>query len=483
MILLSTILQNIETREKIGFADLEIRNIVFDSREVEENSLFVAVKGTQVDGHAYINKAINSGARVIVAEELPAMIDMDIVYILVEDSSITLGKLAANYYGNPTEKLKIVGITGTNGKTTTATMLFDLFKNLGYSCGLISTVENRIIHEVIPSTHTTPDAVSLQKLFAEMLLKGCTHCFMEVSSHSLVQNRVAAVDFDGAVFTNITHDHLDYHKTFDEYIKAKKILFDQLSENAFALVNQDDKRGPVMLQNTKAAKHKYAVKSMAEFKAKIVEDSLTGLQLEIDKQEAWFKLSGMFNAYNILSVYSVGVLLGEDKQELLAELSALEPVNGRFEKILSKEGTVAIIDYAHTPDALKNVLETVKKISENGLVITVVGCGGNRDKDKRPMMASIAAKYSDQVIMTSDNPRDEDPKDILDQMREGLDKTQVRKVLTIEDRAEAIKTACTLAQPNDIVLVAGKGHEKYQEIKGEKFPFDDKQIVTEIFNN
>jgi len=481
LIKLTNILSHIDVELEINFSDVEIYSIAFDSRKVEQGSLFVAIKGTQVDGHDYIDKAIAQGAKVIVVEEVPTVVSEHIVYIVVNDSSYTLGKIAAIFYDNPSRKLKVVGITGTNGKTTCATLMYELFTSLGYNCGLLSTVENRINGKVIPSTHTTPDAISLQQLFAKMVTNQCTHCFMEVSSHSLDQNRVADVDFDGAVFTNISHDHLDYHKTFKDYINAKKKLFDQLPKKAFALVNQDDKRASVMLQNSKATRYRFAMKSLAEFKVKVLEDSLLGMLAEVDKNEVWFKLSGHFNAYNLLSVYAVGVLLGENKAELLAVLSSLGAVNGRFEKVISPNGQVAIVDYAHTPDALKNVLTTIQSVKGNGLVLTVVGCGGNRDTEKRPLMASIAASYSDQVILTSDNPRDEEPKDILNQMKAGLDPTQRRKVLAIEDREEAIKTACTLAQAKDIILVAGKGHENYQEIKGKKYPFDDKEILKQVF--
>ena len=481
MIILTSILSHIDVELEINFSDVEVRSIAFDSRKVEQGSLFVAIKGTQVDGHDYIDKAIAQGAKVIVVEEVPTEVPEDIVFLLVKDSSFALGKIAAIFYDHPSTKLKVVGVTGTNGKTTCATLMYELFTSLGYNCGLLSTVENRINGKVIPSTHTTPDAISLQQLFAEMVTNQCTHCFMEVSSHSLDQNRVAEVDFDGGVFTNISHDHLDYHKTFKDYITAKKKLFDQLPKKAFALVNQDDRRASIMLQNSKATRYRFAMKSLAEFKIKVLEDSLLGMLAEVDKNEVWFKLSGNFNAYNLLSVYAVGVLLGENKAELLAVLSSLGAVNGRFEKVISPNGQVAIVDYAHTPDALENVLTTIQSVKGNGLVLTVVGCGGNRDTDKRPLMASIAANYSDQVILTSDNPRDEDPKEILNQMKAGLDPIQRRKVLAIEDREEAIKTACTLAQAKDIILVAGKGHETYQEIKGEKYPFDDKEILKQVF--
>ena len=480
---LDNIVPFLDIVDEINYSNVAFSSIAFDSRKVLENALFVAIRGFNVDGHNYITKAIQNGAKVIVTEKNPEEVVNGIVYLLVKDSSIALSKIASIFYDKPSKKIKLVGVTGTNGKTTCATLLYDLFEKLGYNCGLLSTVENRIKGRVIPSTHTTPDALNIQALFAQMLAEGCTHCFMEVSSHSLDQNRVADLDFDGAIFTNISHDHLDYHHSFKEYIYAKKKLFDQLDSSAFALVNQDDRRASVMIQNCEAKKQTYALKSIADFKVKLIEDSLVGLQLEIDKQEVWFKLSGQFNAYNLLSVYATAVLLGEEKTEVLAVLSSLESVNGRFEKIVSEDNKVAIVDYAHTPDALKNVLQTIQEVKENGLVITVVGCGGNRDTEKRPMMAGIAAELSDQVILTSDNPRNENPKEILEQMKKGIDPSQKRRVLVIEDRKEAIRTACTLAQAKDIILVAGKGHENYQEIEGVKYPFDDKKVIHEIFND
>jgi len=480
---LDNIVPFLDIVDEINYSNVAFSSIAFDSRKVLENALFVAIRGFNVDGHNYITKAIQNGAKVIVTEKNPEEVVNGIVYLLVKDSSIALSKIASIFYDKPSKKIKLVGVTGTNGKTTCATLLYDLFEKLGYNCGLLSTVENRIKGRVIPSTHTTPDALNIQALFAQMLAEGCTHCFMEVSSHSLDQNRVADLDFDGAIFTNISHDHLDYHHSFKEYIYAKKKLFDQLDSSAFALVNQDDRRASVMIQNCEAKKQTYALKSIADFKVKLIEDSLVGLQLEIDKQEVWFKLSGQFNAYNLLSVYATAVLLGEEKTEVLAVLSSLESVNGRFEKIVSEDKKVAIVDYAHTPDALKNVLHTIQEVKENGLVITVVGCGGNRDTEKRPMMAGIAAELSDQVILTSDNPRNENPKEILEQMKKGIDPSQKRRVLVIEDRKEAIRTACTLAQAKDIILVAGKGHENYQEIEGVKYPFDDKKVIHEIFND
>ncbi len=471
--------------EVIGSTNISIRSICFDSRKAEMGGLFIATRGTQSDGHAFIEQTIRSGVVAVVCEDLPATIDNDVTYLKVKDSALALGLIASNFYDNPSSELKLVGITGTNGKTTTATLLFKLFRKLGYNVGLLSTVQNQINETVIPSTHTTPDSIQLNALLRQMRDAGCTHCFMEVSSHAVVQNRVAGLDFAGAVFTNITHDHLDFHKTFDNYIKAKKRLFDDfLSEEAFALVNTDDKNGDVMVQNTKAVKKTYSLRSMSDFKCKIIENQFTGLVLNIDSQELYTKLIGSFNAYNLLAVYGTAVLLGEDKVSVLTILSSLNSVEGRFEYIVSKSNVTGIIDYAHTPDALKNVLSTIKNIrTGNEKVITVIGCGGDRDAAKRSVMAGIACELSDRVILTSDNPRSENPEDILNQMQSGVQPQHYKKVLTITDRKEAIRTACSLAQAGDIILVAGKGHEKYQEIKGVKHPFDDKQVLEETFNS
>lgn len=395
---------------------------------------------------------------------------------MVDDSSKALGVMASNFYENPSKKLNLIGITGTNGKTTSVTLLYRLFRTMGYNVGLLSTVENIINDVVIPSTHTTPDPVSLNALLAKMVSEGCTHCFIEVSSHAIVQNRIAGLHFKGAVFTNISHDHLDYHKTFDEYIKAKKQFFDQLPKGAFALVNGDDRRGSVMLQNTKASKNYFALKTPAEFKSRILSNTLQGLELEIDGKTVWFKLVGKFNAYNITGAYGVAMLLDEDPDETLTDLSTLVSARGRFEQYVSPNGVVGIIDYAHTPDAVENVLNTIADLKEgNATVITVIGCGGNRDKEKRPKMAEIAARFSDKVILTSDNPRDEEPADILADMKKGIGPSLTRKVMTIPDRREAIVLATQLAQPGDIVVVAGKGHENYQEVKGVKHHFNDKE--------
>ena len=480
MKLLSDILYKVKLEEIIGSTHVAISSIVFDSRKVKKDSLFVATKGAADDGHIYIQKAIESGAIAIVCEEIPKDKNDQITYVKVADSTYALGVMACNYYDNPSEKLKLVGITGTNGKTTTVTLLFNLFKSLGYSVGLLSTVQNKINNTVIPSTHTTPDAITLNELLFKMEEQGCEFVFMEVSSHAIVQNRIAGISFTGALFSNITHDHLDYHKTFDEYIKAKKQFFNLLPSTAFALTNRDDKNGMVMLQNTKANKYTYGLKNIADYKCKIIESHLNGLLLNIDNHEVWVKLIGTFNAYNILSVYATAILLKQDITSVLTALSNLNSVEGRFQYVKSPNGVIGIIDYAHTPDALKNVLETVKEIrSGSEQVITLVGCGGDRDSAKRPIMAAIACEYSNKVILTSDNPRTEDPEEILNQMQAGINPVDVKKVLRITDRREAIKIACSFSSKGDIILIAGKGHEKYQEIKGVKHDFDDLEILKE----
>ena len=480
MKLLSDILYKVKLEEIIGSTHVAISSIVFDSRKVKKDSLFVATKGVADNGHIYIQKAIELGAIAIVCEEIPKDKNDQITYVKVEDSTYALGVMACNYFDNPSEKLKLVGITGTNGKTTTVTLLFNLFKSLGYSVGLLSTVQNKINNTVIPSTHTTPDAITLNELLFKMEEQGCEFVFMEVSSHAIVQNRIAGINFTGALFSNITHDHLDYHKTFDEYIKAKKQFFNLLPSTAFALTNRDDKNGMVMLQNTKANKYTYGLKNIADYKCKIIESHLNGLLLNIDNHEVWVKLIGTFNAYNILSVYATAVLLKQDITSVLTALSNLNSVEGRFQYVKSPNGVIGIIDYAHTPDALKNVLETVKEIrSGSEQVITLVGCGGDRDSAKRPIMAAIACEYSNKVILTSDNPRTEDPEEILNQMQAGVNPVDVKKVLRITDRREAIKIACSFSSKGDIILIAGKGHEKYQEIKGVKHDFDDLEILKE----
>lgn len=480
MKLLSDILYKVKLEEIIGSTHVAISSIVFDSRKVKKDSLFVATKGAADDGHIYIQKAIELGAIAIVCEEIPKDKNDQITYVKVADSTYALGVMACNYYDNPSEKLKLVGITGTNGKTTTVTLLFNLFKSLGYSVGLLSTVQNKINNTVIPSTHTTPDAITLNELLFKMEEQGCEFVFMEVSSHAIIQNRIAGINFTGALFSNITHDHLDYHKTFDEYIKAKKQFFNLLPSTAFALTNRDDKNGMVMLQNTKANKFTYGLKNIADYKCKIIESHLNGLLLNIDNHEVWVKLIGTFNAYNILSVYATAVLLKQDITSVLTALSNLNSVEGRFQYVKSPNGVIGIIDYAHTPDALKNVLETVKEIrSGSEQVITLVGCGGDRDSAKRPIMAAIACEYSNKVILTTDNPRTEDPEEILNQMQAGVNPVDVKKVLRITDRREAIKIACSFSSKGDIILIAGKGHEKYQEIKGVKHDFDDLEILKE----
>jgi UDP-N-acetylmuramoyl-L-alanyl-D-glutamate--2,6-diaminopimelate ligase len=482
MALLKDILYKVPLVAVTGSTNVEVLSITADSRKAEKGSLFVAVKGTVSDGHSYIENVIKAGANIIVCETLPAELASNCTYIQVTDSAFALGVIACNYYDNPSEKLKLVGVTGTNGKTTNVTLLYKLFKALGYKVGMLSTVENYIHNKVIPATHTTPDAINLNKLLNEMVEEGCDYVFMEVSSHALVQHRVAGIQFAGAVFTNITQDHLDFHGTFDNYIAAKKMLFDMLPSSAFALINVDDRRGNVMLQNTKASKN-FQLKTMADYKAKYLSNTFEGLNLDIDGHNVWFKLIGNFNAYNLLGVYATAVLLNQDKMEVLQHLSALDTAKGRFDYFISDTKITAIIDYAHTPDALENVLNTIQDIrGGNEQVITVVGCGGNRDKGKRPLMADIACKLSNRVILTSDNPRDEEPTAIIEDMQKGVSITDMRKVLSITDRKEAIKTACSFANANDIILVAGKGHENYQEIKGVKSPFDDKEIVKEMLN-
>lgn len=480
--ILSEILYKISLQAVSGKTDIEINKIVFDSRQVEKDSLFVAIGGTQVDGHQFISKAIELGASAILCEHLPESLNKEITYIQVENSARAMGFAAANFYQHPSKKLKLVGVTGTNGKTSIATLLFRLFRRLGYRCGLLSTVQNQIDDDIIPSTHTTPDSVKINELLADMYKKGVSYCFMEVSSHSVVQERIAGLQFVGGIFTNITHDHLDFHGTFDNYLKAKKGFFDQMPASAFALVNTDDKNGKIMLQNTAARKETYSLKNIGTFKGKVLACSLFGLQMEIDNKEVWFKLIGSFNAYNLLGVYGAAVLLGEDSDEILMQLSDIQPPAGRFEQVVSKKNIVGIVDYAHTPDALKNVLETIVDLREgNQQIITVVGCGGNRDATKRPIMAEIACKMSDKVILTSDNPRNEDPMDILEQMQKGVPPLHFKKTQTIEDRHEAILAAVKMAKSEDIILVAGKGHETYQEVKGIKHHFDDKEVLKEAF--
>ncbi|MEN7548875.1 UDP-N-acetylmuramoyl-L-alanyl-D-glutamate--2,6-diaminopimelate ligase [Rapidithrix thailandica] len=474
---------NCKIKQVIGAPEkVEVKHLFLDSRRVTPGSLFFAVPGVLTDGHQYIETAIEKGAVAIVCEQLPSTILQHITYIQVEHSASQVGVMAANFYDQPSEKLKVVAITGTNGKTTCATLLYELFRSLGYKVGLLSTIENRIDTQILDAQLTTPDALSLQKLMAQMVEQGCTHCFMEASSHAIVQERLAGIALKGAVFTNITHDHLDYHQTFKNYIYAKKQLFDKLGKEAFALVNFDDKRGQVMQQNTKARKLGFSLKSMADFKGKLKANSFEGLQMEINGRESWFRLIGDFNAYNLLAVYASAVLLGEKEEQVLTALSGLTPARGRFDQIVSKDNRRFIIDYAHTPDALENVLKTIQSIrqSKEERIITLVGCGGNRDKEKRPKMAKIAAEYSDLVVLTSDNPRDEEPETILEDMKKGLQSEELTKSVSISDRKDAIRYAMEQAQGGDIVLVAGKGHETYQEIKGTKYTFDDKQVIRDL---
>jgi len=480
---LEHLIQSVKVKRVEGTTQLHIDRIEFDSRKVQKGDLFVAVRGAHVDGHLFIKNAEEQGARIIICEKIPENVLSSVTYIEVENSAIALGVVAHYFYDQPSTKLKLVAITGTNGKTTTTTLLYDLFTQLGYKCGLLSTVENRIAGEIIPSTHTTPDAISISKLLAMMVDKGCTFAFMEASSHAIHQYRVAGLDFTGALFSNITHDHMDYHVNFNNYIDAKKMLFDQLSPNAFALTNIDDKKGLVMLQNTLASRKTYSLHSMADFKGKILENNLTGLHMLINQHEVFCKLIGDFNAYNIMAAYGCAMLLQQDEMEVLTKLSQLKSAEGRFDHFHNaNQDITAIIDYAHTPDALEKVLETIRELrAEHQNIITVIGCGGDRDKLKRPKMANIACEYSHTVILTSDNPRSEDPDMILKDMELGVPITMKNKVLTISDRKQAIRTAVKLAQKSDIILVAGKGHEKYQEINGEKHPFDDKiELITAL---
>ncbi len=463
-----------------GDMETGIDGIVFDSREARSGVVFVAVQGTTVDAHDFIPSVIAKGCRVIVAQKA-VEVPEDVTLIVVSDSSKTLGMIASQFYGEPSAQLHLIGITGTNGKTTTTTLLHKLFMELGYKSGLISTVVNKIGDTEIPSTHTTPNPVALNALLATMVAEGCEYCFMEVSSHSVSQNRIAGLHFTGGAFTNITHDHLDYHGTFKAYIDAKKGFFDMLPNGAFALTNADDKNGMVMLQNTKAKKYTYALKTPSDFKAKVIENQFSGLVLNLDGTELWSRLIGDFNAYNLLTVYGISQLLEQDKIEVMTILSKLESVEGRFDYIRTKSGITAIVDYAHTPDALENVLKTIANIrTKNETVYTVVGCGGDRDKTKRPLMAKIACELSDKVIITSDNPRSEDPAVIIEEMMAGVEGQYYKKTLAIQDRAQAIKTAVSMAEPGDILLIAGKGHEKYQEIKGVKHDFDDMKTVSEL---
>ncbi|MBO9620109.1 MAG: UDP-N-acetylmuramoyl-L-alanyl-D-glutamate--2,6-diaminopimelate ligase [Niabella sp.] len=479
---LSELLYKTKLQSVSGNTALDINAVCIDSRKTAPGCVFVAVRGG-VDGHQFIDNAVQNGAITVVCETLPESRKEGVVYVQVENSAAAAGIIAHNFYGRPSEKLQLTGVTGTNGKTTIATLLYKLFSKLGYACGLISTVQNLVGNELLEATHTTPDPVSLNRLLAYMVEQGCGYAFMEVSSHAIHQHRIEGLQFAGGIFSNITHDHLDYHKTFDEYIRVKKAFFDALPKQAFALTNIDDKRGMVMTQNTAAAVKTYSLKSMSDFKGKIIDNNIMGLHMMVNDQEVHFRLIGEFNAYNLLAVYGAAVCLGEDKLQVLQTLSMLSGAAGRFDYIISaKEKVIGIIDYAHTPDALLNVLATIKKLRKGfEQVITVVGCGGNRDKTKRPIMAEVACEYSDRIILTSDNPRNEDPQDIIKDMEAGVNAGCRRKCLSIVDRKEAIKTAISLANAEDIVLVAGKGHETYQEINGVRNHFDDKETVKEIF--
>lgn len=480
---LKDLLKGIDVIDVKGDLNIEISDIASDSRKAKSGALFVALVGVQVDGHAYVQNAVEQGATAIVYQDEIETSNEGVTYIKVEDTADATGKIATAWFNNPSDKLRLVGVTGTNGKTTTATLLYELFRKLGYKAGLISTVANYVDGEVSPATHTTPDPLSLNKLLHEMVEAGCEYAFMEVSSHAIHQKRISGLNFEGAIFTNLTQDHLDYHKTMAEYLKAKKLFFDNLPSSAFALTNVDDKNGAVMLQNTKAKKYTYSVRSLADFKARILEKHFDGTAIEINNKELQVQFVGVFNVYNLLAVYGAAELLGQQIDEILIAMSTLKPVSGRFQTLKSPDGYTAIVDYAHTPDALTNVLNAIHEVLEGeGRVITVVGCGGNRDKTKRPIMAQEAVKQSDQLILTSDNPRYEEPMAIINDMADGLKRDQMKKTLLIEDRKQAIRTACALAKAGDVILVAGKGHEDYQDVKGIKHHFNDKEVILDLFN-
>ena len=479
---LEELLKGLDVLEQKGASDVDVTGVNIDSRLVKEGNMFIAVKGTAADGHAYIGKAIELGAKAVVCEDMPQELVDGVAYVRLANTEQSVGQIATNFYGDPTSKLKLVGVTGTNGKTTIATVLYNMFREMGHKTGLLSTVCNYIDGEAYPTEHTTPDPVTLNAMLAKMVDAGCEYCFMEVSSHSVVQNRIGGLRFVGGMFTNITRDHLDYHKTFENYIKAKKQFFDNLPADAFAITNVDDKNGMVMVQNTKATVKTYSVQSPADFKAKIIECHFEGMYLDINGKEVGVQFIGKFNVSNLLAVYGTAVMLGVDPQDALVAMSKMKPVNGRFEALRSPKGFTAIVDYAHTPDALENVLNAIHAVLDGkGKVITVCGCGGNRDKGKRPIMAQEAVKQSDKVILTSDNPRFEEPEDILKDMQAGLTEEQFADVLTIVDRRQAIKTACMIAQKGDVILVAGKGHEDYQIVKGVKHHFDDHEEVKACF--
>jgi UDP-N-acetylmuramoyl-L-alanyl-D-glutamate--2,6-diaminopimelate ligase len=481
---LDQVIKNIQVTNLIGHSDIDLKGINSDSRKVESGHLFVAVKGTQTDGHSYISTAIEKGAIAVLCEELPTELSENVTYIQVKDTEDAVGKAATAFYGDPTSKLELVGVTGTNGKTTIATLLYDIFRHFGYKVGLLSTVCNYIDDEAVPATHTTPDPISLNELLGRMADAGCKYVFMEVSSHSIDQKRISGLRYAGGIFTNLTRDHLDYHKTVENYLKAKKKFFDDLPKDAFALTNVDDKNGMVMLQNTKAKTYTYSLRSLCDFKGRILENHFEGMLLSFNEKELAVQFIGKFNASNLLAVFGAACLLGKKEEDVLLALSTLRPVAGRFDSLRSPQGYTAIVDYAHTPDALVNVLSAIHEILEGkGKIITVVGAGGNRDKGKRPIMAQESVKASDKVIITSDNPRNEEPQDIINDMLAGLNAEERKNVITIVDRKEAIRTACMLAQPGDVILVAGKGLENYQEIKGVKHHFDDKEVLREVFGN
>ncbi|PCH76452.1 MAG: UDP-N-acetylmuramoyl-L-alanyl-D-glutamate--2,6-diaminopimelate ligase [Flavobacteriaceae bacterium] len=481
MKVLKDILKSVEIIQIIGSDTLEINAISFSSRDLSKKDVFVAQRGTIVDGHKYIDDAINRGAVVVVCEVVPELLQADVTYVQVGDAATALAVMAANYYGNPSEELQLIGVTGTNGKTTIATLLFSLYKDAGYKVGLLSTIKIMVHDTAYETSHTTPDSLVINKYLRSMVEQGCDYCFMEVSSHGIHQKRTVGLHFKGGVFTNLTHDHLDYHNTFKEYRDIKKIFFDDLPKTAFSLVNADDKNGLFMLQNSKAKKHTYALKTMADFKGKILESSFSGMLLVMNQQELWSKLIGQFNGYNLLAIFGVTQLLGMEALEALKLISNLESVSGRFEHMVSATGITVIVDYAHTPDALKNVLQTIEGIrTRRENVLTVVGCGGDRDKSKRPKMGAIAAQMSDQAIFTSDNPRTENPAVIIEEIEAGVEEQYLNKTLVIADRKQAIKAACKMAVSGDIILIAGKGHENYQDIKGVKSHFDDYEVVTEL---
>jgi UDP-N-acetylmuramoyl-L-alanyl-D-glutamate--2,6-diaminopimelate ligase len=482
-LILSDLLYKVSIRSVLGNTDIAVKDLQMDSRKVSASSCFIAIKGATLDGHQFIDTAIEKGATTIICESIPLAVNEQVTYVQVENSSVAAGYISHNFYGEPSAKLKLIGVTGTNGKTTIVTLLWKLFSALGYKCGLISTIQNQIDTDVVASTHTTPDAIGVNALLSQMVDAGCQYVFMECSSHAIHQHRITGLQFAGALFSNISHDHLDYHTTFDEYIRVKKSWFDGLPSTAFAISNADDKRGRVMLQNTSAKKYFYSLTTMADCKGKILDNSLAGLHMVINDTEVYFRMIGEFNAYNLMAVFEAAVCLGQDKNLVLQLLSSLDGAEGRFDYMVSSSDKImGIIDYAHTPDALLNVLATIKKLRQgNERILTVVGCGGDRDKSKRPIMAAVACEYSDQVIFTADNPRNEDPLEILREMEEGVNVVARKKYITIADRKEAIKTAVKLAAKEDIILVAGKGHEKYQEIKGVKYDFDDKQLLREMF--